>query len=220
MTRLIVVLAGALIVVLAIGAFAPATLADERLATATGGRLRLAMPTGTLWHGRAVVVDTRGAARVPIEWRLDPWSLIGGLPSIALHAPEGAIPAYAIDAAAGGLLSLTAPSLVVDGERLAGDVRVDWRAARIALTPTASLDLGTVSAALAGNGASLEGPVEARGGHVIAKGKLALSARDARLDVEVAPASNAPTEAREWVARLGVPDARGSVRVAVTRELR
>jgi hypothetical protein len=220
MTRLLGMLAGALVVVLAIVAFAPATLADERLASASGGRLRLSAAAGSIWQGRGVVVDTRGAARVPIEWQVDLWSLIAGPPSITLRAFDAAVPAFAVDAAAGGTLSLSAPSFVVEGERVTGDVAVNWRGARIALAPSSMLDLGSVHAALSGKGETLEGPVEARGGQLLAKGTLALSARSLRLDVDVVPAPGAPAEVRELVARLGVPDARGNVRVAIARDFR
>jgi len=66
---------------------APATLADARVAAATKGAVRLIDAEGTLWNARAVLAA--GATRIPIAWRIDPWSLLRGELRLHLERADG-----------------------------------------------------------------------------------------------------------------------------------
>ena len=63
-------------------AFAPAIIVDVGLDRATGGRLRLAAPAGSLWAGRGHLElldpDVSSGIGRPVEWRLAPGSLRHG----------------------------------------------------------------------------------------------------------------------------------------------
>jgi general secretion pathway protein N len=68
--------------VLALGAMAPASLVDLGLRNATGGKLRLAAPQGTIWSGSGelTVRDAESAtlARKAVRWRALPLRLLRG----------------------------------------------------------------------------------------------------------------------------------------------
>src|SRR5689334_4517648 len=79
MTRVSIVVLWLLIVAgIALVAFAPATWLDRRVAAATTGRVRLNAAEGTVWRGRGVIVDSHGAWRIPLEWRIAPTALLRG----------------------------------------------------------------------------------------------------------------------------------------------
>jgi general secretion pathway protein N len=91
MKAFIVAIAAAVIVVVALAAFAPASLVDARIASATAGTLRIAEAGGTLWRGRGVLGASDGRWRIPIAWSVDVATLPRGVASIALgndEAPE------------------------------------------------------------------------------------------------------------------------------------
>lgn len=90
MRRIAWMLAVVAIVAAAIAVFAPATLADARLASLSGGTLRLADARGTLWRGRGVLTSPEGRWRVPVDWVWRPGALLAGVTSIELHMPEHA----------------------------------------------------------------------------------------------------------------------------------
>jgi len=232
---LILVLIGAVV------AFAPATLVDARLDAATRGKVRLAGAEGTLWHGRGTAVVGTGAARIPVAWRLDPWPLLRGEVRIALEptadavgAPLGGVtiaggrtevdalewsfPASALAAGA------SAPELEAGGvvgvrvERLAfadtvehGNVRIEWRHARVAVAGQPAIALGTVAAALSARDGGLSGPLTARDGAIRIEGDATLAPGTARLTARLVPTASASAAERAALARIGVPAADGSV---------
>ena len=57
---------------------APASLLDARLASISGGRVRIANAEGTLWRGSGDLVLPAGGARRPVTWSIDPWPLLRG----------------------------------------------------------------------------------------------------------------------------------------------
>ena len=59
---------GCAMLLLAIAAFAPASLLDRRIAAATGGKVRLVDATGTVWNGRGALANAAGTWRAPIAW--------------------------------------------------------------------------------------------------------------------------------------------------------
>ena len=71
MKGLIVAIAAAVIIVGALAAFAPASLLDARIASATDGRLRVAETSGSLWRGSGLLGAADGRWRIPVAWTLD-----------------------------------------------------------------------------------------------------------------------------------------------------
>lgn len=65
------VVLGAVLLVVALVARAPARLLDAPLAEATQGRVHLADTGGTVWSGRADVVVATATGRLPIQWHIE-----------------------------------------------------------------------------------------------------------------------------------------------------
>src|SRR5262245_44443627 len=78
------------LLVAAFVALAPATLADVRVAAASGGRLRLADTTGTVWRGSGTLTDAQGLWRIPLRWRVSPPGALRGVADVELE-PSGRI---------------------------------------------------------------------------------------------------------------------------------
>ena len=231
-------------------AFAPAALVDSRVDAASDGQLRLAGSEGTLWRGRSTVVVGDGVARVPVAWQLDPWSLASGEVRITLDppsddpaAPRGRIsvtanrvrveqlalglPAAAAAAhisvpglRAGGEIALRIEDLAMAGAVERGTLRLDWRGARLTVAGQPTLDLGTVTAALAPREGALAGPLTARGGTIRIDGEATLAPGGARLAARLVPEAIAGAAERAVLAQLGAPAADGSVSIDVARNLR
>ena len=83
----LVIAVGAVAVVAAI-VLAPATLLQSRVAAITGGAVRIEGATGTVWHGTGTLVG--GDSRLPVAWRIAPWSLLTGGLELKLGADERA----------------------------------------------------------------------------------------------------------------------------------
>lgn len=247
MKALLVVIAAAMIVATLVATFAPASLVDARLATATGGYVRVAEADGTLWRGRGVVGASDGRWRVPVAWSLDFAPLLRGTVSATLWSeatPEerslvmvsqgrfvvesldvtlpGAVLAVidpAAGVATGGELRLRATSLELAPSSSSGTITADWSNARAQLGAF-RIDLGTVTLRLASQNGGLGGPLANTGGDVNLDGSVTL--RDRRLDAQlrVAPNANAPPGLRNALASLGPADARGAVAIRIGRALR
>ena len=132
--------------VLALGVFAaalavlaPATLIDERLEQASGGRLRLAEARGSLWSGAGWIEirDAEGRAGVArrLAWRVLPWSLLRGRLVAEIDLDQAAKP-FPVTLSLSGLqiadagINLPAAALGLGVPKLApfrltGEVRVD-----------------------------------------------------------------------------------------------
>jgi hypothetical protein len=70
--------AGAALLIAALVALAPAGLLDSRLATLSGGHLRVVNTAGTVWNGSGELVQLPAGSRQPLHWRLDAWPLLHG----------------------------------------------------------------------------------------------------------------------------------------------
>ena len=247
MKSLAVAVAALVVAAVALLAFAPASLLDGRIAHASGGRVRIAEASGTLWRGRGLLADARGLVRIPLEWHVDPYALARGVVDARLASPRSpaaltgrvavddvravagdvrvALPAAAAvalsgteGASFGGEVTLRSDSLVVEAGRVQGSIEAQWRQARGAWSGTA-VDLGTVTLRLGPTERGLAGPLEARGGTLTANGTIEIAAQTLRADVELVPSADAPEAVRRALAQLGQPDARGAVRLAVSRPL-
>ncbi|MEO8754795.1 MAG: hypothetical protein ABI624_19180, partial [Casimicrobiaceae bacterium] len=162
-----IAVAGIVLLLAAIAAFAPATLVDRRLAVASSGKLRLADAAGTVWNGTGMLTDATGAWRVPVGWALSASAIARGTISVALLPVAGVTPSGTLDigtdaatlrdvvieipatvvasalparaaVALGGTLVLTAPSFAWNGERGSGVLNVRWRDARLVAGGTAA----------------------------------------------------------------------------------
>jgi general secretion pathway protein N len=76
--RIAAILAGILLLAIALAASAPAALLDAPLAEASGGRLRIASAEGTVWNGSGDLVLLPGGIRRPLAWHIDAWPLLRG----------------------------------------------------------------------------------------------------------------------------------------------
>jgi hypothetical protein len=231
-------------------AFAPASLVDSRVHAASVGQVRLAGSEGTLWRGRSTAVVGDGVARIPVAWRLDPWSLAMGEvritldpPADATGAPSGQVslaanrvrvdrlalrlPAAALAAhipvpgfRAGGEIELRTEDLAIAGAVERGTLRLDWRGARLAAAGLPAMDLGTVTAALSAREGALAGPLTARGGTIRIDGDTTLAPGGVRLAARLVPEPAASAADRAVLAKLGTPAADGSVSIDVSSTLR
>jgi general secretion pathway protein N len=225
----------------ALVAFAPSSLLDGRLASATQGRLRLAATQGTVWRGDATLTDATGTWAVPLQWRLEPSLLARSFavvfePRSNSPVPRGritlaeataqvdglslAVPAAALEGivsergtwAFGGDLTLEAPSFAWNGNRGSGALNLRWRGARVAGGGSV-LDLGTVSLDLAPHEDRLRGRLANEGGDIRIAGDVDLSGAGANVDASLTPTPSAPRDIVRALALLGTPDANGAVRV-------
>jgi general secretion pathway protein N len=78
MRTAIAVGAAAVLLAIALAAMAPAALLDARIAAQSGGRMRIANATGTVWNGSGELVLMPAGTRRPLSWRLDAWPLLRG----------------------------------------------------------------------------------------------------------------------------------------------
>jgi hypothetical protein len=221
--------------------FAPASLVDGQISSATQGRLRLAAAHGTLWRGGATLTDATGAWALPLDWRVEP-SLSPRAVVLVLEPAPGraeprghitlldgtlhvaglslAVPAAALDGAfvargqwtPGGELTLDASSFDWNGTAGSGALNLRWRGARIA-GGGSMLDLGTLTLDLAPRADRLRGRVANDGGDVRIAGDVDLSGAGASVDATLTPTSSAPREMVRALSALGTPDAGGTVRV-------
>jgi len=233
----------------ALAAFAPASLVASRVASESGGDLRLTATAGTLWDGRGTVVVGDGVARVPVTWQVDPWSLARGEARLTFDSPEDvpgapkghvtlatgsahlarlefALPAAAVAARfpapgleAGGTVEVRAEDLAITRTVERGTLRVDWRGARLAAEGQAPIDLGTVTAALAARDGALTGPLTGRGGSIRIDGEATFAPDRARLAVRLVPEPTASDADRAALARLGSPAPDGSVSISLAGTL-
>ncbi|HVE50697.1 MAG TPA: type II secretion system protein N [Casimicrobiaceae bacterium] len=242
MRSLVVVLLGAVIFAAATTFFAPASLLDQRVARASDGRVRIANASGTLWHGRGVVVAARGQVRLPIEWQLDKVALVRGIVDIALlqdrttNAPRAhlrvngervevrdidvTIPAAALGERVSGKVNIASDAIAIARGRASGALSIEWRHAKFEPNPQQVIDLGDVDVRLKDSGSGMAGPLEARGGPILAHGTVTLTATTVVIDAELVPARSADDHARQALAMLGKLDVRGAVRVSLSRDLR
>lgn len=246
MKAFVVAIAATVIVVVAVAAFAPASLVDARIASATGGSLRIVETDGTLWRGRGVLSASDGRWRIPIAWTVDVAALARGVASIALGndettdlrghviAARDRIVVESLDAtlpgalfgaldpaaglATGGEVKVRATTLALAPSASSGAVSADWSNAH-AQFGGLRIDLGTVTLRLAAQGGTISGPLAGQGGDVAVDGTITL--RDQRLDAQLrlTPSSAASPELRNALASLGAADARGAVALRIGRTL-
>jgi general secretion pathway protein N len=202
------VVLGAVLLVAALLATAPATLLDARIAALSGGRVRVADAAGTIWSGSGELVLLPARTRQPMRWRLEPWPLLrgevraaigtdtAGAPSATLafardhfelRALDLALPVETIlplatsaKVALGGKIYLQVAHLAWLGQALDGQLSVQWRDASVpGPRADAPIALGDVRIDLSGRGAELSGPVRNSGGDVEMSGQLVLAAAGA-----------------------------------------
>ena len=229
------------LIVAAFAALAPASLADSRLDAATGGRVRLADATGTLWRGVGVLTDARGAWRLPVAWRASPLAALRGMAdvdvlpqgrfvanggiavsdlrvSLPASALAGVLPAVpAVDT--GGDLLLDAPAFRFDGRGGDGALSLRWDRARVVVNG-ALVDLGNVIARVTPRDAGLAGTLGSEGGALRVAGDFAWSNGQASVNATLAPTGPLPPEIAQALAAIGPADAGGAVRVAWRGTLR
>lgn len=229
-------------------AFLPASIVDGRIAAATDGRLRVAEASGTIWNGQGVLGDATGAWRVPFAWRIDPLAVLRGerevtlLPAAGAATPAGTIaiagntavvreltlelPAAALVAlapsrailAAGGTVSIVAPSLRLDPAAPDGTLDARWSNARI-VTALAAAELGTVRLAVRPQGGSLAGTLTNEGGDVTIDGTARYAAPTLAVEATLAAVPSAPPPIAQLLGMLG-PASDGRVRIAWRGNLR
>ena len=236
-----------LLVMLAAGAiagasFAPASLADRWIASATQDRLRLADADGTLWRGRGMLSDARGAWRLPIGWKVDPSALVRGALALELEprsdggSAQGRVQwvsqtldlsgvrldlpvtglvrlaSEALPAELGGRLTVEAPSFRYEGRGGTGALDLRWERARLVWNGVA-LDLGTVSARLSPSGDALRGTLANNGGDAKIDGDLAAEGGVYAVRATITPGPTLPPDLARLVATLGTRDNNGAVHV-------
>lgn len=230
-----------LLLVAAFLAFAPASLADARLAAATSGRLRLADATGTVWHGAGVLTDAHGMWRLPLAWRASPLAALRGVAEVDL-VPRGrfvanggvavsdlrvSLPAAALAGVlpsvpavdTGGDLLLDAPAFRFDGRGGDGALSLRWDRARAVVNGTL-LDLGDVTARVTSRENGLAGTFTGEGGALRVAGEFAWSNGQANANATLTPVGPLPPEIALALSAIGPADGNGAVRAAWRGTLR
>ena len=243
MKAAVVGILGCALLLLAIAAFAPASLLDRRVAAATGGHVRLVDATGTVWNGRGALAGGAGTWRAPIAWTVAWTALATGTLAVALEPAAGmALPRGTLDAATtgvslhdltielparaladalpgrapvviGGKLTLAAGEFAWDGQRGSGAFNAHWRDARLVALGTVA-NLGNVDAAFVPQDGGLRGRVTNSGGDVRIDGTVTLAANARNAEVLVTPQPGAPDHVARALTALGTPDGSGAVRIA------
>ena len=235
-------LVGFVLLLVAIAAFAPASLIDRRLAATSSGNLRMSEAAGTVWNGTGILTDATGSWRVPVGWSVSVAALARETLGITLLPAGGATPRgkidFATDTAAlhdvvveipatvlasalpakgaivlGGNLAFTASSFDWNGERGSGALNVQWRDARLVAAGTTA-DIGTVDIALEPQGNRLAGRIGNSGGDVRIDGTITFAPSAISVDAQIAPSPAAPPSVVRALAARGTPDSAGAVRVA------
>ena len=239
---------GFVLLLVAIAAFAPASLIDRRLASTSSGKLRMSDAVGTVWNGSGILTDATGSWRVPVGWSVSAPALARETLRITLlpaagEAPHGTIdfttgaarlrdvmvelPATVLTSALpgraaialGGNLTVAAPAFEWNGERGNGALTVRWRDARLVAAGTTA-NLGNVDVALEPQGNGLAGRIGNAGGDVRIGGTITVAAAGIGLDAEIAPLPATPPAVLRALAALGTPDSSGAVRIAWRGSLR
>jgi peptidoglycan/LPS O-acetylase OafA/YrhL len=237
-----VLIAFALLLLAAAAVFAPATLLDARLDTATQGQLRLADTAGTVWNGRGLVTNAQHTWSLPLSWKVDLLSLVRGDMAIMLQAAEGGdlprgevawrdatlaldgvaltLPATALNGtradsntmAVGGYIAFDAPHVIWSGNGGDGAATARWSGARVAGN-AGTLALGTVAVNFAPRNGRIQGHVENRGGDVGIDGEFAWGNAGVEISATLAPLPSTPPSVVRALGALGPRDANGAVRV-------
>jgi len=229
--------AGIVVLVAAIAAYAPAALFDGALAAATQQRLRLVDATGPWWDGRGTVAARDGTVMLPVRWRVDGAALLrgaavvrvaddGGLRatiSVAsasvhvrdLHARVPAALLGALDSrlravTLGGSIDVDAPSLTLAGDVVAGTLDAQWGRARI-VAGDAVVDLGTVSMTTDPSAQPATAKIRNTGGDVSVTGSIVDRAGQREVDVQLRPSATASGAVRNALSMLGPADGQGVV---------
>lgn len=234
-----------LLLVAAFVALAPASLVDARVATASGGRLRLADADGTLWRGSATLTDASGTWRLPLAWRASLRAALvgaadvefvppgrargrvaanGGIATTDFHLtlPGAALAAVfpaAIAVTVGGELALDAPTFRFDGRGGDGALMLRWERARVVING-APVDVGSVTARVAPRGADLAADLSSEGGALLIKGDATWSNGQVVANATLTPVGPLPPVVAQALAALGPADASGAVRVSWRGPLR
>jgi general secretion pathway protein N len=196
--------AGALLLLLVVFLRAPATLLDGRLEALSGGQLRLADASGTVWDGSGDVRIVPSDTAIHVGWHIAAWPLLLGRLRGSLVTDDASAPAVFsigrgdIDIrnlsltlpaqsllrafvasptlpSAGGTIGLRVAALAKNGDRLDGDVKLRWDAATLRALGMASLALGDVRFDAAGQDSALIGTLSNSGGDVDINGTASVS---------------------------------------------
>jgi hypothetical protein len=216
MRILIAIVVTVLLLAAALVALAPAALIDMEARNLSGGSVRLAQTSGTIWNGAGDIVLTPGDVRVPLTWQLDPLPMLRGeltgtvtagagtpgtfavgrdhfsLSHVSLALPAPALMragnAPAVLAAVGGTIDAQVNTLARNGDQLDGGFSARWRDASLpGPRPDVRIALGDLRVDVAGSGTELPGTIANVGGDVELSGTVALSVATARINAVVRP---------------------------------
>jgi general secretion pathway protein N len=215
---------------LALAILAPATLVDDRVSALTGGRLRIADASGTVWSGTGDVSAPAANLRIPIAWRIErlpllwaelhgtvsaqgnpPFSFVIGrerydVRNVILSLPAAmllrAVGAPAIIADAGGRIDIHVARLSQAHEALEGQIEARWLDASLpGPRPDIRIALGDVRIESAGRGGRLAGTIANTGGNVDIAGSIGIdAAQGASIDALIRPRDQLDAERSNAIA--------------------
>jgi len=223
------VAAGVLLLAIALAINAPASLLDGHVASATGGRMRIANAAGTIWNGTGDLLLLPHGSERAIAWHIDAWPLaVGDLRGTVVFGGAGRPAAFAyghgraalagfdgdlpmdsllqiagVPAAfgdAGGNVSAHVERLVRTSSALEAGLALQWRDASVP-APGFRVALGDVRLDLSGSGAEIGGPIANRGGDVEIVGRVTVGvAGTVRLDATIRPRAGIERDRAEAIA--------------------
>jgi len=244
-----IAIVGAIVLIVAIAAYAPASLLDARIAAATLDSVRLSDAQGTLWEGQGTLSASDGRWRLPVAWTLEKQPLLRGAAAIrfassdeaatdirgrvrasndriVIESLEATLPGALFGAVArnfgtatGGEVDVRLANLVLGPDAGNGETIIDWRDARLYVAGLVA-DLGTVNARLALRGDTLSGPITSRGGAVVVDGTLSIDDQRFAAQIRMTPQAGASPALRKALESIGPADARGAITLRVDRSLR
>jgi hypothetical protein len=224
------IIAGALLLAIAVAINAPASLLDSRIAAATDGQVRLAGATGTIWNGAGDLVLLPRGTRRALAWHIEAWPLVTGevRGAVAMGGSAAQRAAFAyghgraavrgLDAelpmdtlmqsagvpaalgSAGGIVAAHVERFVQMPNAIDADLALQWQDASLP-APGLRIALGDVRVELRGNGPEISGPVSNRDGDVEIVGRMTLGASLApKLDATIRPRAGLDRDRAESIA--------------------
>jgi hypothetical protein len=235
------IVAGLVLLALAVVLLAPASLVDPLLVARTGGRVRLVDAGGLWWRGHGTLATANGDARMPIAWHVALLPLATRTLDLELVPAEATMPRGelrvahdAVDArdlhvalpaallrafapaleplALGGDIDVSTASFTWRPRQITGKLAGVWRESRLAIVGI-PVTLGRVVTTVSGTGDAAQGAFDNSGGELAVHGTWRAIGDRLEAATTLTPTSATSPALRALLPMLGQVDAQGRVRL-------
>jgi hypothetical protein len=233
------IVAGGVLLALAVAVLAPASLVDPLLAARTGGRVRLVDAGGFWWRGHGTLAAANGEARMPIAWRIAWLPLVARtldvefvpdeptMPrghvrvsrdtldarNLHLTVPAALLPAFApaLEAVApAGDIDVSTASFAWRSQQATGKVDGTWRNARLAILGI-PVALGRIVTTASGTGDGAQGAFDNSAGEIAIHGTWRAAGKRLETATTLTPTSSTSPALHALLPMLGHVDPQGGV---------